>query len=225
MSEQHNLELKEKARRYVKEKRWDYLLANAYLETKYFTSWSKRDDFEEQWNIGLTNISSEIRTLECGYKKMKNPIKTKTLLIILTVLLSSTLVACDNNHSRPSSESQERPSESQERLTASAQNLTNPQQNAMRAAKQYLSFYGFSREGLIDQLSSQAGNGFDVNDATITVDSLEVDWNEQAVIAAKHYLQFSGFSCAGLIQQLSARAGGKFTETQADYGARKAGAC
>ena len=72
MSEQHNIELKEKARRYVKEKRWDYLLAIAYLETKYFTSWSKRDDFEEQWNIGLTNISSEIRTLECGYKKNEN---------------------------------------------------------------------------------------------------------------------------------------------------------
>jgi hypothetical protein len=72
MSEQHNLELKEKARTYVKEKRWDYLLVNAYLETKYFTSWSKRDDFEEQWNIGLTNISSETQTLVCGYKKNEN---------------------------------------------------------------------------------------------------------------------------------------------------------
>jgi hypothetical protein len=74
MSEQHNLELKEKARTYVKEKRWDYLLVNAYLETKYFTSWSKDDefDFEENTNFGLTNISSEIRTLECGYKKNEN---------------------------------------------------------------------------------------------------------------------------------------------------------
>jgi hypothetical protein len=72
MSEQHNLELKEKAKTYAKEKRWDFLLVNAYLETKYFTSWSKRDDFEEQWNIGLTNISSEMRTLECGYKKNEN---------------------------------------------------------------------------------------------------------------------------------------------------------
>jgi hypothetical protein len=72
MSEQHNLELKEKAKKYVKEKRWDYLLVNAYLETKHFTSWSRRHDFEEKWNIGLTNISSEIRTLECGYKKNEN---------------------------------------------------------------------------------------------------------------------------------------------------------
>jgi hypothetical protein len=71
MSEQHNLELKEKARKFVKEKRWDYLLVNAYLETKYFTSWSKDDefDFEENTNFGLTNISSETRTFEYDNKK------------------------------------------------------------------------------------------------------------------------------------------------------------
>lgn len=74
MSEQHNLELKEKARKFVKEKRWDYLLVNAYLETKYFTSWLKDDefDFEENTNFGLTNISSEVRTFEFGYKKNEN---------------------------------------------------------------------------------------------------------------------------------------------------------
>jgi hypothetical protein len=72
MSQQPNLELKEKAKQYVKEKRWDYLLVNAYLETKHFIYWSRRHDFEEKWNIGLTNISSEIRTLECGYKKNEN---------------------------------------------------------------------------------------------------------------------------------------------------------
>lgn len=106
-----------------------------------------------------------------------------------------------------------------------AQSLTNPQKNAVRAAKQYLSFKGFSRDGLIHQLSSQAGNGFDVNDATVAVDSLNVDWNEQAVKSAKSYLDMMGFSCSGLIQQLSSRAGERFTESQATYGARKAGAC
>jgi hypothetical protein len=74
MSVQHNLELKEKAKKFVIEKRWDYLLVNTYLETKYFYSWSKDDefDFEKETNFGLTNISSEIRILECGYKKNDN---------------------------------------------------------------------------------------------------------------------------------------------------------
>lgn len=109
--------------------------------------------------------------------------------------------------------------------TPSAQSLTGPQKNAIRAAKQYLSFKGFSRDGLIDQLSSQFGNGFDVDDATVAVDSLNIDWNEQAVKSARAYLDLMGFSCTGLIQQLSSSAGDQFTESQAIYGARGAGAC
>lgn len=105
------------------------------------------------------------------------------------------------------------------------QALTGPQKNAVKAAKSYLSFSAFSRNGLIEQLSSPAGNNFEKRDATIAVDSLNVDWNEQAVKSAKQYLQLMGFSCKGLIQQLSSPAGGKFTEQQATFGAREAGAC
>lgn len=105
------------------------------------------------------------------------------------------------------------------------QPLTGPQRNAVRAAQQYLSISAFSRNGLIDQLSSSAGSGFDKNDATIAVDSLNVDWNQEAVKSAKQYLQLMGFSCKGLVQQLSSPAGGKFTEKQAIFGAQRAGAC
>lgn len=104
-------------------------------------------------------------------------------------------------------------------------NLTGPQKNAVRSAKQYLSFAGFSRNGLIEQLSSSAGDGYDKADATAAVDSLSVDWNENAVKSAKQYLSISGFSCDGLIQQLSSSAGDKYTVSQATYGAKKAGAC
>lgn len=107
----------------------------------------------------------------------------------------------------------------------SAPALTGPQKNAVRAAQSYLSISGFSRNGLIDQLSSPAGNGFDVKDATIAVDSMNVDWNQEAVKSAKQYLQLMGFSCQGLIQQLSSPAGNKYTVEQARYGAKQAGAC
>ena len=108
---------------------------------------------------------------------------------------------------------------------ASAQNLTGPQKNAVRSAKSYLSFRGFSRVGLIDQLSSPYGNGYNVADATAAVDSLSVDWNAQAVRSANQYLEMTGFSCNGLIGQLSSDAGDKYTESQATYGAQQAGAC
>ncbi len=106
-----------------------------------------------------------------------------------------------------------------------AQNLTISQNNAVRSAKQYLSFSGFSRIGLIRQLSSDAGDGYDVADATIAVDTLSVDWNMEAARSAKQYLSFSGFSCKGLINQLSSRAGDNYTIEQATYGAKQAGIC
>ena len=103
--------------------------------------------------------------------------------------------------------------------------LTNSQRNAVRSAKQYLEMTGFSRDGLIQQLSSSAGDGYDVNDAKIAVDSLNNNWNEEAVKSAKLYLEMTGFSCNGLIEQLSSKAGDKYTVSQATYGAKQAGAC
>ncbi|MBB5462322.1 Ltp family lipoprotein [Paraburkholderia sp. Cpub6] len=106
-----------------------------------------------------------------------------------------------------------------------AGDLTGPQNNAVRSAKQYLSMQGFSRNGLIRQLSSEAGDGCTIADATVAVNSLNVDWNQQAVKSAKQYLSIQGFSCKGLIRQLSSNAGDRYTVSQATYGARQAGAC
>lgn len=103
--------------------------------------------------------------------------------------------------------------------------MTTPQANAARSAKQYLQMSGFSRDGLISQLSSDAGDRYAVADATVAVDSLDVDWNEQAARSAAQYLKMSGFSCQGLIDQLSSSAGDKYTVDQATHGAKQAGAC
>jgi hypothetical protein len=99
--------------------------------------------------------------------------------------------------------------------------LTSPQKNAVRQAKQYLSLKGFSRDGLIYQLSF---NGFDEADSAIALDSMNIDWSEQAARSAKSYLDLMGFSCTGLIQQLTSVAD-KFSLDQARYGANKAGGC
>ena len=84
---------------------------------------------------------------------------------------------------------------------------------------------GFSKQGLIDQLSSDYGNGYSVADATAAVESMTVDFNEQAARSAQEYLAMSGFSCQGLIEQLSSDYGNKYTRGQAEYGATAAGAC
>ncbi|MGH1330434.1 MAG: Ltp family lipoprotein [Paracoccaceae bacterium] len=107
----------------------------------------------------------------------------------------------------------------------SAQDLTRPQKNAVRSATSYLNMAGFSRVGLIAQLSSPYGDGYGFADATAAVDSLSVDWNKQAARSAKQYLEMMGFSCKGLIEQLSSEYGEQYTIGQATYGAQQAGAC
>ncbi|PFG10696.1 Ltp family lipoprotein [Marinobacter sp. LV10MA510-1] len=106
-----------------------------------------------------------------------------------------------------------------------SEGLSGPRGNAVRSAKQYLSVQGFSRNGLIEQLSSDYGDGYNRADATAAVDSLNMDWSKQAARSAQQYLSIQGFSCKGLIEQLSSGAGDKYTIEQATYGARQAGAC
>lgn len=108
---------------------------------------------------------------------------------------------------------------------ALAQSLTRQQQNAVRAAESYLEMGGFSRDGLIAQLSSPFGDQFDEADARVAVDSFSVDWNRQAALAAERYIAMMGFSCRGLIDQLTSVNGERFTRAQAENGARAAGAC
>ena len=64
-----------------------------------------------------------------------------------------------------------------------------------------------------------------MTDATAAVDSMNVDWNAQAVKSAKDYLSQQGFSCSALIDQLDSSYGEQFTVDQATYGAQQAGAC
>ena len=104
-------------------------------------------------------------------------------------------------------------------------NLTAAQRNAVRSANSYLQLSGFSRQGLIDQLSSEFGDSYSVGDATVAVNSLSTDWNAQAARSAVSYLELSGFSCRGLIDQLSSEFGDKYTVEQATYGATQAGIC
>jgi hypothetical protein len=55
--------------------------------------------------------------------------------------------------------------------------------------------------------------------AEFAVDSLDVDWKEQAYLMAKAYLDHTSFSIGSLTEQLEFE---KFTTSQAEYRATKA---
>jgi hypothetical protein len=100
---------------------------------------------------------------------------------------------------------------------------TTSQEQAIGSAKDYLGFSAFSRAGLIQQLSSKYGEGFNKADAIFAVNHIRVNWNEQAVRSAKDYLSMSHFSRVGLIQQLSSKYGDGYTVAQATYAANHVG--
>lgn len=106
-------------------------------------------------------------------------------------------------------------------------NMVDWNEQAYKGAVEYLNYQAFSRQGLIDQLSSDSGSQFTREEAEYGVKTLEdkgeVDWNEQAAKAAKEYLDYQSFSRDGLIDQLSSDAGSQFTREQAEYGASQVG--
>lgn len=106
--------------------------------------------------------------------------------------------------------------------TQTAPDLTAGQQEALQSAKSYLELGGISKAGLIEQLSSSAGEGFPKADATYAAAHVGADWNAEAVESAKSYLKLGGMSKSGLIEQLSSSVGEQFTLPQAQYGADKA---
>ncbi|MCQ2446372.1 MAG: Ltp family lipoprotein [Clostridia bacterium] len=90
--------------------------------------------------------------------------------------------------------------------------LSAGQRNALRQAQSYITVMAFSRSGLIDQLEY---SGYSSEDATFAVDSLNVNWKEQAILKAKDYIDTMAFSRMGLIDQLEYSG---FTTEEATYG-------
>jgi hypothetical protein len=107
--------------------------------------------------------------------------------------------------------------------TPAAPQYTESQQQAIGSAQDYLSSQAFSKKGLIEQLSSSAGEGFPRADAVFAVNHIQVNWNQEAVLSAKEYLSSQHFSRAGLIDQLSSPYGENFTVAQATYAADHVG--
>ena len=86
------------------------------------------------------------------------------------------------------------------------------QANAIGSAESYLRYSAFSRTGLIAQLEYE---GSSRSDSTYAVDSLNVDWFEQAAKSAAAYLEYSSFSRQGLYDQLIYEG---YSPAEAEYG-------
>lgn len=95
--------------------------------------------------------------------------------------------------------------------------VTTGEANALASALNYLSFSGFSKSGLIEQLKYE---GYTDSEAKYAVENCGANWKEQAAKSAKTYLEVSSFSRDGLIEQLEYEG---YTHEQAVYGAEAVG--
>ncbi len=118
-------------------------------------------------------------------------------------------------------------SEDKSEATDNAESFSKEIEGAIKDAKKYLALYGFSKKGLINQLSSEYGSGYSVEDSTKAVEYLEkalpIDWNEQAVKSAETYNSVMKFDRAKMIEMLTSEFGGQYTKEQAEYAVDKLG--
>ena len=101
-------------------------------------------------------------------------------------------------------------------------NVSPEYKNAYAKAKSYMSLKGFSKDGLYDQLTSDAGDGFKPDAAKYAVNKFSnEDYKEAAVKSAKTYSKDMNMSANGVYEQLTSSAGEKFTPEQAKYAVDK----
>lgn len=99
--------------------------------------------------------------------------------------------------------------------------LSQEEVNAVEQANSYITGQNFSKSGLIEQLSSEYGEGFPKETAEKAVNLLDkydfIDWNEQALATGKRYYTEQNMSKDGVYEQLVSEYGDGYTPEQAQY--------
>lgn len=94
---------------------------------------------------------------------------------------------------------EEAPQEEKPAEEAPKQDVSREQRNALKSAENYLSFSGFSEQGLREQLEFEE---FPADAIDYALNNVEVDWNEEALQSAQNYDEIGGMSDEGLRGQL-----------------------
>lgn len=166
----------------------------------------------------------------------KKPFYKKPWFIILAVIIVLGIIAAASGGSDSSSKDSgksENTSTSEQTNDAQATeepekttepgptaSYTTEEKNCYKSAKNYLDLMGYSKQGLIEQLSSEYGDNYSKETAEKIVNDIEkageVDWVEEAKESARNYLDIMPFSKQELIEQLCSDAGDKYTREQAE---------
>lgn len=134
------------------------------------------------------------------------------ILVVLVIFIGSAAVSGGNDSSSSSSSSSSAKSSSSSSAHVSATKVA-----ALKSAQTYSDTMHMSKQGIYDQLTSDAGDKFDDASAQYAVDHVKADWNKNALKAAESYQKDQNMSPEAIRDQLTSDAGDKFTQDQADY--------
>ena len=134
------------------------------------------------------------------------------ILVVLVIFIGSAAVSGGSNSSSSSSSSSAKSSSSSSSSHVSATKVA-----ALKSAQTYSDTMHMSKQGIYDQLTSDAGDKFDDASAQYAVDHVKADWNKNALKAAESYQKDQNMSPEAIRDQLTSDAGDKFTQDQADY--------
>lgn len=134
------------------------------------------------------------------------------ILVVLVIFIGSAAVSGGNDSSSSSSSSSAKSSSSSSSSHVSATKVA-----ALKSAQTYSDTMHMSKQGIYDQLTSDAGDKFDDASAQYAVDHVKADWNKNALKAAESYQKDQNMSPEAIRDQLTSDAGDKFTQDQADY--------
>lgn len=162
--------------------------------------------------------------------KKKKPIYKRVwfwVVVAVVVLLIFAVSSGSGNKSTSSAPKTEAATTSQQQSktedTAKApETPANPDvpqeyKSALAQAKTYSEMMHMSKQGILDQLTSQEGGKFSQEAGQYAVDNLKADYNANALAQAKTYQDTMHMSPAAIQDQLTSEYGGKFTPEEAAY--------
>lgn len=144
----------------------------------------------------------------------KKPFYKRIWVWVAVILLGVMFIGMSSGSSDDSSSSSSSESSSSSK---SEPKMTAQQRAALNSAKTYSSDMHMSKQGILDQLTSDSGDKFSQSDAQFAVDHLKADWNENALKSAETYQKEEDMSTEEIRDQLTSDSGEKFTPDQANY--------
>ena len=89
--------------------------------------------------------------------------------------------------------------------------------SALNRATGYSNMMHLSKQGVYDQLTSDAGDSFSADAAQYAIDNVKANWDKNALIKAKDYQDKMSMSANDIQEQLTSQDGEQFTPEQANY--------